>query len=500
MIELYVNNQALRLYTPVIAADTLHYLTGTVHFIGDEWDGYTCTLHFSQDRPDDDPEVFDIILTDGAFDESAELNLTVGEWTVYLTGVKNTSRLTTVPLMLTVKASGLVDAPLHPMPLRVAEQIDSKASTALQYAAAVKAAADAGDFNGADGQSFVILGFYDTYADLTAAVPHPDTGAAYGVGTAAPYNIYIWDTVNDEWRDNGPIQGAKGDTGAAGVTFTPSVDSSGTISWTNDGGKENPTSRNIMGPKGDQGDPGEDGQGPYEAAYAHGYRGEEAVFYQALVAIPEHHARHAAGGADPITVTTGNIGNQQVTRAKLAANAVTSLYGATQQDALVFDDGNWDASDVERSQLLSPDGTATDFEIFANPPQSRLIRVALATTPSVDVGGYTYTQGATVGTLHFSIAPAAGTNSYIVFYYEDGAPYTQSIAVTGLSVNDRVLADAIVPLDLDDAEEIQEAYSLVYRMTVDEVTQNDTTYTMLTAYAADLPGADIPMKILAVSK
>lgn len=49
--------------------------------------------------------------------------------------------------------------------------------------------------------------------------------------------------------------GTDGNDGNDGVTFTPSVASDGTISWTNDGGRQNPSSVNIKGP---QGDPGED--------------------------------------------------------------------------------------------------------------------------------------------------------------------------------------------------------------------------------------------------
>ena len=45
-------------------------------------------------------------------------------------------------------------------------------------------------------------------------------------------------------------QGEKGDTGA---TFTPAVDSSGNITWTNDSGLPNPDPANIKGPKGDIG-------------------------------------------------------------------------------------------------------------------------------------------------------------------------------------------------------------------------------------------------------
>ena len=171
----------MKIFTPVIAADTLHYLTGAVHFMGDTWDGYSKWVHFSQGEGVD-ATVYDIALTDDAWDETVELNLTVGEWNVYITGTKDSSRLTTVPLILTVKASGLVDAPLHVMPLSVAEQIDSKANTALTYAAEVKAAYEAGELNGEDGKSFTIQGYYDTYADLLAAVPTPSTGEAYGIG------------------------------------------------------------------------------------------------------------------------------------------------------------------------------------------------------------------------------------------------------------------------------------------------------------------------------
>ena len=50
-------------------------------------------------------------------------------------------------------------------------------------------------------------------------------------------------------------QDAQGSGGADGVTFTPSVSQEGVISWTNDGGRTNPQSVNIKGPKGDTGDP-----------------------------------------------------------------------------------------------------------------------------------------------------------------------------------------------------------------------------------------------------
>ena len=57
--------------------------------------------------------------------------------------------------------------------------------------------------------------------------------------------------------------GAKGETGARGAngtTFTPTVSSAGVLSWSNNGGLNNPTSVNIKGPQGVKGDAG--AQGP----------------------------------------------------------------------------------------------------------------------------------------------------------------------------------------------------------------------------------------------
>lgn len=81
---------------------------------------------------------------------------------------------------------------------------------------------------GETGSGFVVKGYYATAAALSAAVTSPAAGDAYGVGTGEPYDIYIYDGVGKKWVNNGPLQGAKGDTGP-------------------------------QGPKGDQGDPGEKG-------------------------------------------------------------------------------------------------------------------------------------------------------------------------------------------------------------------------------------------------
>ena len=56
---------------------------------------------------------------------------------------------------------------------------------------------------------------------MQAAVATPEDGVAYGVGTAAPYDIYVWDAVGKQWVNNGAIQGPKGDTGDPGPQGEP---------------------------------------------------------------------------------------------------------------------------------------------------------------------------------------------------------------------------------------------------------------------------------------
>ena len=133
----------------------------------------------------------------------------------------------------------------------------------------------------------------------------------------------MWDGVSAKWVNNGKLQGAKGDNGEQGVTFTPRVESNGNLSWTNDGGLENPATVNIMGAKGDKGDKGDDGKSPYQAACEAGYTGTEQTFNATLTSFPYHNVRHLPDGADPITVKTGNIEDNAVTAAKLKDGAVS---------------------------------------------------------------------------------------------------------------------------------------------------------------------------------
>lgn len=115
---------------------------------------------------------------------------------------------------------------------------------------------------GDPGTGLDILGQYDTLEALQSGVPSPSIGDNYYVGTAAPYNIYTWTDVGGvpQWVDGGKLQGAKGDPGENGGYYTPSVDGSGNLTWTASKGGMTPVDgTNIKGPKGDTGAPGSDG-------------------------------------------------------------------------------------------------------------------------------------------------------------------------------------------------------------------------------------------------
>lgn len=59
---------------------------------------------------------------------------------------------------------------------------------------------------GKDGKNFTILGYKDSLEQLQTDVPSPAQGDAYGVGTAKPYELYIYDTTKG-WVANGTIGG-----------------------------------------------------------------------------------------------------------------------------------------------------------------------------------------------------------------------------------------------------------------------------------------------------
>lgn len=58
----------------------------------------------------------------------------------------------------------------------------------------------------ATGDGIKILSHFDTLEELQTAVPNPNAGAAFSVGVNLPYNLYIFDFYNGDWRNYGPIR------------------------------------------------------------------------------------------------------------------------------------------------------------------------------------------------------------------------------------------------------------------------------------------------------
>ena len=141
------------------------------------------------------------------------------------------------------------------------------------------------------------------------------------------------------------------------------VDTGGNISWTNDGGLENPATQNIRGPAGQDGAQGPAGLSAYEAAAEAGYQGTQATFNAALAALPYHGARHLPGGADPISVRTESMEDGAVTADKLAAGSVSVTYNVQLDPALWQGETAPFTQTVSLAGLLGSDTPLVDVQL-----------------------------------------------------------------------------------------------------------------------------------------
>ena len=73
---------------------------------------------------------------------------------------------------------------------------------------------------GPAGTGIEVLGQYDSLEELEQAVPSPDIGDSYYVGTKEPYELYTWLVVDGTpmWHNYGMLTGPQGPTGPIGPT------------------------------------------------------------------------------------------------------------------------------------------------------------------------------------------------------------------------------------------------------------------------------------------
>lgn len=85
---------------------------------------------------------------------------------------------------------------------------------------------------GDTGAGLVILDFYASASLLESSVSSPEAGDAYGVGAAAPYDVYIY-SATQGWVNNGALQGLqgeKGDTPVKGEDYWTEADKAEIVS------------------------------------------------------------------------------------------------------------------------------------------------------------------------------------------------------------------------------------------------------------------------------
>lgn len=248
MIKFLVVGQQLKIVTPIVVADTHNYQTASAVFRGSEWEPCSKWAHFIKDGA-----TYDVPFHNDEITADQSLDLTAGTWQVYIHGNAYdaetdtvTTRITTNTAYLKVEAAE-TESPFPPVTPAFAETLAAEVENALEVANGVRQDAAAGAFDGAtfkpavspsgdlswtndkwlpnpdtvnikgvpgkDGNDFQILGYYDSLDSLMEAITTPSPGDAYGIGAEQPYDIYIYDAVNDRWVNNGPVQGAKGDPG-----------------------------------------------------------------------------------------------------------------------------------------------------------------------------------------------------------------------------------------------------------------------------------------------
>lgn len=153
-------------------------------------------------------------------------------------------------------------------------------------------------------------------------------------------------TVNIKGPQGNPGQnGTNGTDGENGATFTPSVNSNGDLSWTNDKGLSNPATVNIRGPQGAQGNPGSAGQNGADATV----NGVNTLTIEAtggLTGTQSGNTYSISGENLPYLKTTGgtltgNLTGRYLTGTWLQSTAVYELGSSNFKGVCVFDGSGW---------------------------------------------------------------------------------------------------------------------------------------------------------------
>ena len=254
-----VRRQQLDVDVPTLVALTYDYINVKATF-SSEWAGMQKWLHIR--NVENQSIIAHVLFSNDEIGEDVGLNLTAGEWDVWIHGAlyeDNTliKRITTNVKKIKVEATGSEDEILPSIGPSVAEQAvaaaeraeaaaddaEDSAEAAAGYAqSAQEDATDAQTYAAAALQSMSQANDGANEARNSAFNAEQYSILAASAVTHYPKIVnnywYVWDVTNETWTNTGVM--------GEGATFTPSVDEYGVLSWTNNAGLPNPTPVNIV--------------------------------------------------------------------------------------------------------------------------------------------------------------------------------------------------------------------------------------------------------------
>lgn len=242
---------------------------------------------------------------------------------------------------------------------------------------------------GDPGPGIVILGHYDTLAELEEAVTEPDDGDFYEVGSGDNQVIYYYSAVQEDWMPVS-VKGPQGDPGPAGQDGAHGVD-------------------------------GADGKSAYEQAQDAGYSGTEQEFMSLLAALPGYTEQArlwavTAGEAETAAEGYAEAAAESAEEAAAAAANVPDPYDST--PAM---DGTADAGSSDkwaRGDHVHPSDTGRQEKITA----SGILKGNGSGGVSAAVAGADYQAPIDTGTMALSST------------WTGSGPWTQVATITGATV------------------------------------------------------------------
>ena len=256
-----VRRQQLDVDVPTLVALTYDYINVKATF-SSEWAGMQKWLHVR--NVENQSIIAHVLFNNDEIGEDVGLNLSAGEWDVWIHGAlyeDNTliKRITTNVKKIKVEATGSEDEILPSIGPSVAEQAvaaaeraeaaadeaEDSAEAAAGYADSAQGYADAAHHEMLDANIAANDARNSSYnAQLAATNAQNYAAAAEAAVSHYPYidaeskTWHVWDATNEEWDDTQVV--------AEGGTFTPSVDEYGNLSWTNNAGLPNPSPVNLV--------------------------------------------------------------------------------------------------------------------------------------------------------------------------------------------------------------------------------------------------------------